>query len=77
MTEEVTTDIQRVTNAFLPAHQVKPQDGKFVDNLCNGYIQLQDWAFIQRFVLIKESFESEQWISQCIHHYGKTEVPEK
>ncbi|MCJ1346320.1 hypothetical protein MMC31_004535 [Peltigera leucophlebia] len=68
ITEEVAADIRRAINALPPAHQVEPQDGELVDNPRNGYIQLQDWAFVQGFALVKESSRSDRWILHCIHH---------
>ena len=72
ITEELATDIQRAINALPPAHQVEPQDGELVDNPRDGYIRLQDWAFIQGFALVKESSRPERWVLQCIHHHDKT-----
>ena len=42
ITKELAIDIQRAINTLFSAHQIEPQDGKLVDNLHNGYIQLQD-----------------------------------
>ncbi len=60
MTEEVANDIWRAINAFPPIHSMELQNGKLDDNTYDGYLRLQDWAFVQRYTLIKESSRSDR-----------------
>ena len=39
------------------------------DNTGDGYVPLQDWAFLRGFALVKESRRPEGWILHCIHQF--------
>lgn len=71
MIKKVAIDIQRTINALLFVYQVESKDNKLIDNLYDNYIWLQDWAFIQEFILVKEGFWLKQWILQYIYHHNK------
>ena len=42
VTNALTIEIRKSTNALPPAHQLAPTDGELVDNPQDGYIRLQD-----------------------------------
>ena len=45
-TGALAAEIQRAIKVLPASHQIEPQDGELVDNPSDGYIRLQDWAFI-------------------------------
>ncbi len=60
MTEALAVQIQRVIDALPVSHQIQSQDGELVDNPGDGYVCLQDWAFLQGFALVKKSSQPER-----------------
>ncbi len=72
MTEALAVQIQRAVDALPASLQIETKDGELVDNPGDGYARLQDWAFVQGFVLVKESSRPERWILHCIHHHDTT-----
>lgn len=66
-TRALAAEIQRAIEVLPASHQIGPQDRELVDNPSDGYIRLQDWAFIQGFALVKASTRAERWVLHCIH----------
>lgn len=73
VTNALTTEIQKLINTLLPAHQLAPIDGEIIDNPQDRYIRLQDWAFTQGFVMVKKSSQLERVVPHCIHHHDKSQ----
>ncbi len=68
-TGTLAAEIQRAIKVLPVFHRMESQDGELVDNSRDGYIRLQDWAFIQGFTFVKESTRAERWVLYCIHHH--------
>ena len=45
-TGALAAEIQTAIEVLPASHRIEPQDGELVDNPRDGYIRLQDWAFI-------------------------------
>ncbi len=71
-TGALAAEVQRAIDVLPASHRIEPQDGELVDNPRDGYIRLQDWAFIQGFTFVKESTWAERWVLHCIHHHDRT-----
>ncbi len=71
-TGALAAEIQRAIKVLPASHLIESQDGPLVDNQRDGYICLQDWAFIKRFTFVKESTWVEREILYCIHHHDTT-----
>ena len=48
-TGALAAEIQSAIEIIPACHRIESQDGELVDNPADGYIRLQDWAFIQGF----------------------------
>lgn len=46
MTEALAVEIQSAVDALPASHQIEPQDRELVGNPGDGYVRLQDWAFV-------------------------------
>ncbi len=68
-TDALAADIRKSINSLPIAYQSEPQNGELVDNSQDGYVRLQDWAFVPDFALVKESSRSERWVLHFIHHH--------
>ncbi len=71
-TGALAAEIQRAIEVLPVSHRMEPQDGELVHNPKDGYIRLQDWAFIQGFAFVTESTQAEQWVLHSIHHHNTT-----
>lgn len=67
--EALVAELQRAIQVLPASHRIELQDGELVENPRDGYICLQDWAFIQGFVFIKKSTWAKRWVLHCIYHH--------
>ena len=72
VTPKLANQIEAAVAAIPPAYRQAPTEGELVESKEAAFVQLQDWAFTQGFVLAIESGRKDRVLYQCTYYKNKT-----